>query len=141
VRFDVRCRGAESMLLDPVQMTRVITNLLVNARESISGSGKIELDVSVEPGRHNGGSRMTVSVRDTGQGMTEEFIRNSLFRPFASTMGSGLGIGLVQSKAIVEAHGGTISVESHAGRGTRFDIEVPEPIADAKPREEDADVG
>jgi putative PEP-CTERM system histidine kinase len=141
VRFDVRCRGAESMLLDPVQMTRVITNLLVNARESISGSGKIELDVSVEPSRHNGGSRMTVSVRDTGQGMTEEFIRNSLFRPFASTKGSGLGIGLVQSKAIVEAHGGTISVESHAGRGTRFDIEVPEPIADAKPREEDADVG
>jgi DNA-binding response OmpR family regulator len=80
VKFDVRCRGADSMLLDPVQMTRVITNLLVNAREAISGSGRIELDVAVEPGRHNGGSRLTLSVRDTGQGMTEEFIRNSLFR-------------------------------------------------------------
>jgi signal transduction histidine kinase len=58
--------------------------------------------------------------------MSEEFVRQSLFRPFATTKPSGLGIGLMQSKAIVEAHGGTIRVESRPGRGTCFEVSLPE---------------
>jgi hypothetical protein len=57
--------------------------------------------------------------------MSPEFVRESLFRPFATTKPSGLGVGLMQCKGIVEAHGGSISVESRLGRGTRFEIRVP----------------
>ncbi len=64
-------------------------------------------------------------VRDTGRGMTEEFVRRDLFRPFATTKPAGLGIGLAQSKAIVEGHGGAILVDSRPGRGTSFEIRVP----------------
>ncbi|HYM82273.1 MAG TPA: XrtA/PEP-CTERM system histidine kinase PrsK [Candidatus Limnocylindria bacterium] len=137
VRFDVRCHGQDAVLLDPRQMLRVITNLLVNAREALQGPGEIELEaaVGVPRGAHNGELRLTLSVWDTGQGMTEEFIRESLFRPFATTKIAGLGIGLAQSKAIVEAHGGTIAVESQIGKGTRFEVDVPARSADRAQRE------
>jgi signal transduction histidine kinase len=57
--------------------------------------------------------------------MSEDFVRQSLFRPFSTTKASGLGIGLMQSKAIIEAHGGTIRVESRSGQGTRFEVSLP----------------
>jgi signal transduction histidine kinase len=66
-----------------------------------------------------------MSVKDNGPGMSEEFVRQSLFQPFSSTKNSGLGIGLMQSKAIIDAHGGTIAVESRLGRGTRFEVRLP----------------
>jgi signal transduction histidine kinase len=137
IKLDVRCHGQDSVLLDPRQMLRVITNLLVNAREALQGPGEIELEaaVGVPRGAHNGELRLTLSVWDTGQGMTEEFIRESLFRPFATTKVAGLGIGLAQSKAIVEAHGGTIAVESEIGKGTRFEVDVPTRSADRAQRE------
>ena len=57
--------------------------------------------------------------------MSEDFIRTSLFRPFASTKSAGLGIGLVQCKSIVEGHGGAISVVSPPGEGARFTVRIP----------------
>ena len=70
-------------------------------------------------------SGLLVRVRDTGPGMPEEFLRTALFRPFASTKRSGLGIGLMQCKTIVEAHGGTIRAESAVGKGTCFEVRLP----------------
>lgn len=133
VHVETRCRGLECIMLDRQQMLRVITNLLVNAREALSGAGRITVDANVEPGKADGDARLTLLVRDTGQGMTEAFMRESLFRPFASTKVAGLGIGLAQSKAIVEAHGGTITVESEVGRGACFEIDVPTRVADGVP--------
>jgi len=57
--------------------------------------------------------------------MSEDFVRTSLFRPFSSTKSAGLGIGLVQCKSIVEAHGGGITVESRPGQGTAFTVRLP----------------
>jgi signal transduction histidine kinase len=57
--------------------------------------------------------------------MTEEFIRTALFRPFASSKAGGLGLGLSQSKSIVEAHGGSIEVTSQPGSGSRFAVTLP----------------
>jgi signal transduction histidine kinase len=57
--------------------------------------------------------------------MSNVFVRESLFRPFQSTKKHGLGIGMFQSRAIVEAHGGSIEVESEAGRGTTFRVSLP----------------
>ena len=125
LRFSVHCRGPEQVVVDRSLFVRVVTNLLINAREALRGTGEIELTATVAG--VNGQRQLTLSVRDTGPGMSEEFIRRSLFRPFASTKKSGLGIGLAQSKAIVEAHGGVIGVESRPGQGTRFEVKVPLP--------------
>jgi signal transduction histidine kinase len=57
--------------------------------------------------------------------MSDAFVRESLFRPFQSTKKNGLGIGMFQSRAIVEAHGGSIEVESEAGRGTTLRVSLP----------------
>jgi putative PEP-CTERM system histidine kinase len=137
LRFAVRCRG-ESAHLDHDLMVRVLTNLLINAREALEGPGEIELEVAVQGNGARGGRQVLLSVRDNGQGMSEDFVRHSLFQPFATTKSTGLGIGLAQSKAIIEAHGGSIVVESRPGRGTRFEVRVPSRPASARPESESA---
>lgn len=124
VQFTVTCHGAERALLDGEQMVRVLTNLLVNAREALDGPGEITIETTVEPDGDGAGT-FVLRVRDSGRGMSEEFVRRDLFRPFATTKPAGLGIGLAQSKAIVEGHGGLIHVESRPGRGTQFEVRVP----------------
>jgi signal transduction histidine kinase len=64
-------------------------------------------------------------VTDNGCGMSQEFISRSLFRPFQTTKKNGLGIGMFQSKMIVEAHQGKIEVESEPGHGATFRIYLP----------------
>ena len=66
-----------------------------------------------------------LSVRDTGCGMSPDFIHESLFRPFRSTKKTGMGIGLFQSKMIVEAHHGRIEVESKEGVGSTLRVYLP----------------
>jgi len=66
-----------------------------------------------------------LKVRDNGCGMSQEFLNKNLFRPFQTTKKHGLGIGMFQSKMIVEAHGGRIIVESEAGKGTTFRVALP----------------
>jgi signal transduction histidine kinase len=124
IHFSISCHGPERALLDGEQMVRVVTNLLVNAREALDGPGDIRLDATVEADGDVPGM-FVLRVRDSGRGMTEEFVRRDLFRPFATTKPAGLGIGLAQSKAIVEGHGGAIHVDSRPGRGTSFEVRVP----------------
>jgi len=57
--------------------------------------------------------------------MDEDFIKNQLFRPFKSTKGKGMGIGVYETKEIVHALGGSIDVESTPGRGSCFTIKLP----------------
>lgn len=137
VRYRVERRGPDEALLDGEQMVRVVTNLLVNAREAIEGGGEITLETRGEDGADDG-RWWVLSVRDDGGGMSEEFIRTRLFRPFATTKKSGLGIGLAQSRAIVEAHGGRITVESRPGAGARFEVRIPQRPTAAPAAEERA---
>jgi putative PEP-CTERM system histidine kinase len=125
VHFRVICRGPETAMVDRRLMLRVLVNLLTNAREALAGAGDIEVIADVEASASNGAGMLHFVVRDSGRGMSEEFVRTALFRPFATTKPAGLGVGLSQCKSIVEAHGGTISVESHPGRGTTFSVHVP----------------
>jgi len=69
--------------------------------------------------------KAVVSITDTGCGMSEEFVRKSLFAPFRSTKKGGWGIGLYQARGIVEAHGGAIEVSSQEGAGTTFTVKLP----------------
>ena len=105
--------------LDTEAMRSVVTNLVVNAREALNGGGEVQVATRVE------GNGVQFAVADNGCGMSPEFIRNLLFRPFHSTKTNGLGIGMFQCKKIIEAHGGSISVESQPGKGTRFSVSLP----------------
>jgi signal transduction histidine kinase len=66
-----------------------------------------------------------VEVGDTGSGMTEEFVRNQLFRPFSSTKSSGMGIGSFESAQYVRELGGSIDVSSRPGEGSVFTVLLP----------------
>jgi putative PEP-CTERM system histidine kinase len=105
--------------LDLESMRSVVTNLVLNADEALSGGGEIRVATRLET--HG----VALEVTDTGCGMTPEFVKSLLFRPFHSTKTSGLGIGMFQCKKIVETHGGTITVESQPGKGSRFTILLP----------------
>ncbi len=119
VRINKDLKKAPAMV-DPEEIKKVILNIVLNAIEATASSGG---DIHVETGIKNGNSYLRVS--DTGSGMTEEFIKNHLFRPFSTTKKKGLGIGLYQCKQIVEAHKGTIEVKSAINRGTEIIINIP----------------
>jgi putative PEP-CTERM system histidine kinase len=104
---------------DRQQLQSVFTNLLLNARDAVGIDGRITVETTRQ------GEWVALSVSDNGCGMTEQFIKDSLFRPFRSTKKKGLGIGMFQSKTIVEAHHGKINVESELGVGTTFRVMLP----------------
>ena len=112
--------------IDSEYIQKVILNLILNALESMPKGGNLTIQTNIEAsaGRSNG-NYVQMMVADTGAGMSLDFIRQHLFRPFQSSKRKGLGIGLFQCKAIIEAHGGEISVESEEGKGTKFTVRLP----------------
>jgi signal transduction histidine kinase len=72
-----------------------------------------------------------IEVTDEGVGMTAEFVRNKLFRPFQSTKPGGMGIGAYESAQYVRDLGGRIEVDSQPGRGTRIRLILPERSAES----------
>lgn len=104
---------------DPAQLESVVTNLLLNATDAFDGKGTVTLQTSFKDGW------VEVLVADDGCGMSPEFLQTALFRPLRTTKKKGLGIGMFQSKMIVEAHGGKISAVSELGAGTTFRVLLP----------------
>ena len=104
---------------DEEQIRIVLRNLLVNAREAMPQGGTLQVQARCIA------DHIHFAVRDTGCGMSAEFIRDRLFRPNQTTKAKGLGIGLYQSREIVLAHGGEIFVESEISRGTKFEVVLP----------------
>jgi hypothetical protein len=107
------------LAIDPDQIQKVLTNVILNANEAMGEEGEIQVSTSPRDGW------AMVSVSDNGHGMSKEFMEQSLFRPFKTTKKQGMGIGLFQSKLIVEAHQGRIEVESEEGRGSVFRVMLP----------------
>ena len=107
------------ILADREQIRSVVTNLVLNARDAVGPEGRIRVRTE-----HLAGS-VVLSVTDNGCGMSAAFLKDSLFRPFQSTKKKGLGIGMFQSRMIVEAHGGSIRVESETGKGSTFRVCLP----------------
>jgi putative PEP-CTERM system histidine kinase len=104
---------------DTDSIQRVIQNLIRNAFEAMDGEGTVTLRVYREDGM------VACAVADTGCGMSEEFIRASLFVPFQTTKKGGWGIGLYQAREIMTAHAGRIEVSSQEGLGTTITLLFP----------------
>ncbi len=114
----VRGYAEEDMaIVDPEQMYGVVLNLARNAWQAMHEDGEIIVKIGSDE------NTVTLSVRDTGCGMTEE-VRVKLFSPFFTTKETGTGLGLSIVRKIVLAHGGTIEVASAPGAGTTFTVKI-----------------
>jgi len=117
---------------DPVLLQQVFVNLLMNAMDAMASipQGRRQITISTEVR----GAEVKVSVQDTGPGLPADLV-GKVFTPFVTTKPSGLGIGLVIVKTIVEAHGGNIDARNHPEGGAVFTVTLrvsqdlaPEPI-------------
>jgi signal transduction histidine kinase len=108
------------LLLDADKIRIVFTNLIKNACQAMPSGGTLEIVVEVSVSQQD---RITVIVKDTGAGISPDELHR-IFEPFYTTKPRGLGLGLVNVKNIVEAHGGTVRVESEVGVGTTFFVRL-----------------
>jgi two-component system sensor histidine kinase HydH len=104
---------------DPGEIERVVYNLLTNAVDAMPQGGEL----TVRVGSVEGEAR--IAVEDTGSGIPEKD-RPQLFRPFFTTRERGVGMGLAICRRIAEENGGSVSVDSFPGRGSRFTVKLPE---------------
>ena len=130
--------------VDPGQLTQIILNLVVNARDAMPGVGCLALEtaaVTIEPPDDHectseelsAGDYVRISVTDNGTGMTDE-VKQHLFEPFFTTKDEGgSGLGLATSYGLVRQSGGHICVESEFGKGTTVRIFLPKVPAPPPP--------
>lgn len=104
--------------IDIHQIQQALINLMLNAIQAMEKGGKLTLRTFVE------GERVGVEVRDTGVGISPSHLKR-IFDPFFTTKSEGTGLGLSITHKIIEAHGGTIEVQSQEGKGSIFKIYLP----------------
>jgi signal transduction histidine kinase len=108
-------------MADPVRLEGALGHLLQNAIDASEPSEPVTITV-LKQGEETG-----IEIADKGHGMTLDFVRGQLFRPFASTKDGGFGIGAFEARTIIAAMGGRVTVDSEPGQGTRFMIWLPTP--------------
>jgi len=107
-------------MADAGQLHQVVVNLAVNAIQAMPSGGTLTIWTGCD------GNQVRLAVQDTGIGMSEAVMKQ-LFIPFFTTKGAdqGTGLGLSIAHEIVASHGGTISVDSQRGKGSRFLVSLP----------------
>ncbi|NRB41277.1 MAG: GHKL domain-containing protein [Pseudomonadales bacterium] len=111
---DCFCQG------DADDLETVFVNVIKNAQEACNSQDKIEITLCQQL------EKITIHIHDSGIGMTEQYMREKLFKPFHSTKGvNGMGIGLYQCQKIIHAMAGTIEVISNKTDGSCFSIFIP----------------
>jgi putative PEP-CTERM system histidine kinase len=112
------------------QLASVLLHLIQNAQEATTRGGKVNIKLEATAGRAR------IDIQDDGPGMSEEFVRRTLFKPFQSTKGSsGMGIGAYQAREIVRGLGGEVTVTSEVGAGTTVSVTLPTEHASAQTKE------
>ncbi|MBW1668535.1 MAG: GHKL domain-containing protein [Deltaproteobacteria bacterium] len=109
---------ALGLMADEELLYRALLNLLINAIQSIDGSGTIDIRVEQQKDRY------LLQIQDTGSGISPENLKR-VFDPFFTTKEKGTGLGLAIVRKIIENHNGNISVESREGQGTNVKIWLP----------------
>ncbi|HEX8352871.1 MAG TPA: ATP-binding protein [Pyrinomonadaceae bacterium] len=132
--YDIEANLPERLVatVEPERVENVVENLVINALEAMGAKGG---RLTVEAGSLEG-DLVFFSVADTGVGMTDEFIRTRLYRPFSTTKTKGIGLGLFTCREVVEAHGGKLEVDSRPGAGTRFRVVLPSRLFNSGERRE-----
>ncbi|WP_407278412.1 XrtA/PEP-CTERM system histidine kinase PrsK [Aromatoleum evansii] len=120
IEFEAGGAGMVEVIAHPERLERVIGHVLQNALEATRDDGRVA--VSINP---TGDGAAVVSVEDNGCGMTREFIREQLFRPFQTSKTGGMGIGAFEAQQYIREIGGSIAVDSEPGMGTRVSITLP----------------
>ena len=110
--------GFPELMVDPALMKRVLINLITNALQAMPDGGRLTIRAS------RTGEAASISIQDTGVGIPGGDL-DKLFQPLFTTKPRGQGFGLPVCQRIVEAHGGSITVESKEGRGSTFTVQIP----------------
>ena len=109
-----------SLMIEKETFASVLNHLLQNAQEATNDQGWVKIS-STEVN-----NSLVIAIQDNGSGMTEEFIKQRLFKPFDTTKGNaGMGIGVYEAKQFIESVGGTIKVNSFENEGSLFEITIP----------------
>jgi putative PEP-CTERM system histidine kinase len=109
------------------RLEHVIGHLVQNAIDATVGGGQVSVRV------HRKSGAAVIEVADTGIGMTPEFVRERLFKPFQTTKAEGMGIGVYESSQYVAGLGGQMMIDSEPGRGTRVRVLLPPGDSNAVP--------
>lgn len=105
---------------DKDNLIMIMMHLIKNAQEATDHTGFIDVRLTKE------GEQAIIEVEDNGEGMSPEFIRERLFKPFVTTKsGKGMGIGVFQAREYIRNIGGDVSVSSEPGLGTTFTVTIP----------------
>jgi signal transduction histidine kinase len=119
VTLSIEAPGPGTIVADRDHLKQVLLNLVLNALQAVPGGGRVMV------GAERTREAMVLTVADTGPGIPPEVLAR-VFDPYFTTKRGGLGLGLTIARRIVDAHGGTIEVESQPGRGTRVRVRLPE---------------
>ena len=112
------------VLLDVERFRQALLNLIVNAADAMTDGGTLR----VVAARTHDGSAVVLDVCDDGTGI-DPAVADHLFDPFVSTKRDGIGLGLVNTKTVIESHGGRVELSPRTGGGTRARITLPVPAA------------
>ncbi|WLI88929.1 PEP-CTERM system histidine kinase PrsK [Massilia sp. R2A-15] len=107
------------VLADGERLERVVGHLIQNAIEATARDGRVDIELA------RAGESVRIRISDTGEGMSADFIRERLFKPFETTKSAGMGIGMFESREYIEELGGKLEVSSTPGAGSTFHIMLP----------------
>jgi len=120
--------------VDRARMIAVLGHLIQNAQEATAADEGVRVRLARD------GRDVVIDVIDSGSGMTPEFVRDRLFRPFDTSKGSaGMGIGAFEAREFIRGLGGQLEVDSTPGRGTRMRIRLPEAVLSTAPQEKNVE--